>query len=422
MYSLHQTTKFLFHNSTSMMEGHARFYSHIGLYAVLSLVALAAFIMIPITVFIMYHYCKNKAHLTSGTAMFRTGFCYFLFTLIFCINYCGRLLNECFGQYQYDYLFACSTAFLYGTHFVLLIYLLFCRLYYVFKPSAHKLSKSTICIFMILCSIEVIDVISFITIVYLTNDDHIMIFITYSIGVINIIVITVFITTLYIYKLFQVIKDNPTTHNEPLLNNITKYTVLALIWISTAICFWCIPYAAKRFNSHLYTILYHAFMLLDVSANDISFMFGYGFADKLYKRSCSYTHSKCKLCFICLVEKARPALHEAELNLSNHIKDFVNTVSLKNKNKSLEDIVDDIVHEIKDDSVSEKHRKSTLSVTDMTSNITPNSTISEIPRSELIIIAEMVSQENISVENCIVVSVHTDKKSQQNDVNNMECV
>eukprot|EP01084_Bolivina_argentea_P208192 355054_1 len=209
------------------MSEEARFQHHYGFYILLILVGLAALIMIPLTIFIMYRYYKHKAQLTSKTAMFKLGLFYFFVTLLFCINYCGRLLNECFGRFEYDYIFVCSTAFFYGLHFILLIYLLYSRLYYVFHDTAYHLSHKTRHLFTILVSFTAIDMLSFICIVWITNDDHFMIFVCYLFGVISIIIITISITMLYIYKLFQVIRNNENSQNHThskLLQSITKYT------------------------------------------------------------------------------------------------------------------------------------------------------------------------------------------------------
>ncbi len=115
------------------MSEESRFHSHYGFYFLLTEVVLAALVMIPLTIIIIYHYYKHKAQLTSKTAMFKIALFYFFVTLLFCINYCCRLLNECFGRLKYEYIFVCTTVFFYGLHFILLIYLLYSRLYYVLQ-------------------------------------------------------------------------------------------------------------------------------------------------------------------------------------------------------------------------------------------------------------------------------------------------
>merc|ERR1712129_23800 len=93
------------------------------------------------------------------------------------------------------------------------------------------------------------------------NDDS-SIFIAY-------LFVSMGITLLYLYKLFRVISNNRGSESDVLLQSITKYTVLAIVWISTSVCFWSVPFLANMLHSKWYLVLYHAIQLLDVSTNDI---------------------------------------------------------------------------------------------------------------------------------------------------------
>lgn len=308
-----------------------RYDGHIGKIFLISLVFISALILIPMNLVIIYYYYKNKSNLSAKTANFKTGLCYFVITLLFYINFCFRLLNECYGDISYGYIFVCTTALFYGLHFMLLIYLLFCRIYYVFNNTQYKLSKLTLYTFVGLCIFCLSDVGAFTFVVFYTNDDsHILIFILYSIGVITIILITIWITLLYIYKLFRLIRNNSsmTPQNDKLIANVTKYTILAIIWISTGIIFWFAPFIALYGMDYLkYLILYHTFILLDVSANNIAFVLGYHFADKIYLKCCNKLDKIFRKCLEGLVNFTR----QNEINLSKYVDDNVEISPYRNR-------------------------------------------------------------------------------------------
>eukprot|EP01084_Bolivina_argentea_P160280 279138_1 len=98
-------------------------------------------VVIPTTLLIIYHYCKNKSHLNQNPTIFKTGFCYFLFTLLFCINYCCKLYQHMSGKVENEHIFMVSTYLFYNIHFILLICLLFGRIFYIFHETTYYLSK-----------------------------------------------------------------------------------------------------------------------------------------------------------------------------------------------------------------------------------------------------------------------------------------
>eukprot|EP01084_Bolivina_argentea_P140646 247207_1 len=297
-----------------------------------TLILVSMLIIIPFTLSIMYSYYKRQAHLTSRIAMFKTGFFYFITTILFCLNYCGMLFNDCFGCRNYDYIFVCTNAIFYGLHFVLLVYLLVTRIYFIFRDSAYRLSILTISVFIGLTVFVAFDMILYVLIIIITHDtnsvmttndkEHLLIFATYTIGIATIILLTICSTLLYIYKLFQIIYKNRSNDskiqlkNDKLVKSITKYTNLAVIWISTSILFWCIPYTVNQFDYNIYLIIYYLFILLDVAANTIAFALGYQFADKLYTKVCSYSDHLLKKIFICLIQTKRDPLTKNEIVLA----------------------------------------------------------------------------------------------------------
>ena len=119
-----------------------------------------------------------------------------------------------------------------GLHFSLLIVMLFGRIYLVFDNTQYQVSRASICIFTGLCLFSLADIAAFVFVVLYTNDDsHLLIFALYTIGIITIVLITIWITSLYIFKLFKVIKHDTSTapKNDELIQNISKYALLTII-------------------------------------------------------------------------------------------------------------------------------------------------------------------------------------------------
>eukprot|EP01084_Bolivina_argentea_P266940 452944_1 len=199
--------------------------------------------------------------------------------------------------------FFLTSTFFYGSHLILLIALLFARIYFIFDETLYKLSETTIHIFIALFIFEICDVAIYILLVTCTiplkpyQSDQLL-FITYLIGVANMFVIVLWISILYVYKLFTILSntsDNSNPITEKLFTSVTKHTLLALIWISTLISFWCIPISFRQYlNYDAYLLLHHGFMLLDVNTNAFTFVLGFQFAHKTYMRCCSCTHNKFK--------------------------------------------------------------------------------------------------------------------------------
>ena len=143
-------------------------------------------------------------------------------------------------------------------------------------------------------------------------------------------------TFLYIYKLFRLISNN-TSHSkqhEKLVSNVTKYTFLSVIWISTGVIFWCCPFIIYNKMDYLtYLVLYYIFVLLDVSANCFAYVLGYQYADKIYMKLCSFPHRIFQRSFQCLVHSA----NRQESTLALHIEDHAKTIEASQTAKHVSD-------------------------------------------------------------------------------------
>lgn len=278
----------------------ARFEGHMGIYVLYGLIGISGILMIPVNVLILIKYCQHREIRAQRVC----SFCFFMFTLLFYMNFIGRLLNECIGSHTYEWIFAGTTYSLYGLHFPnllfrfhcrlvplkwqhvlyenpvdpaplgihfsLLVYLLFRRLYNVFAKSQYKMSRSSVVCFIALFIFIVCDVATFVFVIY-TNSDGAQLLISrilYIGGLAGMILMSVGITFLYSYKLFRLIRSHlshsprPSSRdllesNERLIANVSKYTLLAVLWISTGIIFWISPVIAYyRLVDYLWYILY----------------------------------------------------------------------------------------------------------------------------------------------------------------------
>eukprot|EP01084_Bolivina_argentea_P217946 369953_1 len=130
--------------------------NQIEIYFLVSFMCIS-FIIIGITILIMLFYCKKHAQAKS----FKTGLFYLLLTIFFCTNYCGRLYNECFGDINKDDVFVITTSTAYGTHFLLLTYLLFNRLYFIFDGTIESISRTHVILFVAVCVFASFDFVFF---------------------------------------------------------------------------------------------------------------------------------------------------------------------------------------------------------------------------------------------------------------------
>lgn len=136
--------------------------------------------------------------------------------------------------------------------------------------------------------------------------------ITYYIGTLLIVLTTIWIIILYIYKLFQVMrysqkvdperanKTKVTEHTRPrrtsqhrLLPTISKYTVLAIFSILSSILFWIV--AILRHGGFEGLFLYHLCLFIDVTVNLICFVLGYAYTNSIYHKYCDCIDNGCRI-------------------------------------------------------------------------------------------------------------------------------
>ena len=129
--------------------------------------------------------------------------------------------------------------------------------------------------------------------------------ITYYTGTLLIVLTTIWIITLYIYKLFQVMrysqkvdpnKTESNQHQHRLLPTISKYTVLAIFSILSSILFWTVAIAVKsEHGDFVKFFVYHLCLFIDVTVNLICFVLGYGYTNKVYHKYCGCIDNGCRM-------------------------------------------------------------------------------------------------------------------------------
>lgn len=265
---------------------------------------LAIILMIPITIVLAHSFIKMQRASNNNT-IFTTTISYFIITVSFYIVLAIRVFNECYGKQEYTVVCLMIVGLIYGLHFMFLVLLLFSRLYYVFQTSVYKLSKSTVSIFISLCVIGLVDVMIF-CYVMMTRKYFTVGVITLCVGGLLMATTTIGVTSLYIYKLFLVIRNNQKctkSQDRDLLATISKYAVTTMFCVLSFLIFWgCAAVPLKYGFPKLF--LYHFCLFVHVTVDNFCFILGYRYAEKYYTRFCGGINSLCMVCCGRLVMKS----------------------------------------------------------------------------------------------------------------------
>ena len=184
------------------------------------------------------------------------------------------------------------------------------------KKNITALSRGTIYFFVILCILGIIDGVAFAVFV-VTPNKEMLARITYFIGTMMIVLTTIWVISLYIYKLFTVIRKSrqhrisstmtstgsrkssaklTVSEDDSLLPTISKYTVSAIFCILSSVLFWITAFFIGRVAGFWRLFAYHLCLFIDVTVNLICFVLGYGYTSKIYLRYCGYIDRFCR-CF-----------------------------------------------------------------------------------------------------------------------------
>eukprot|EP01084_Bolivina_argentea_P005771 10896_1 len=282
-------------------------------------------IMIPLNIFILHIYSKYNKTKIGGLPMFKTTVVFIIITVMFYICYCLRAINFCYGDMEYERVILAVSVPLYGGHFLFFIVLLFQRLRKIFEDSQYELNKCTANVFYFLVAFGLVDAVLFILLRSILDIDGIWWRLFHAIGLLAIFATYVWISILYIIKLFNVVQDTVKNSyqieqssssaisastisstqnvssrrtNERFLTPITKYTLLTTISLLINLIYTGITQRPKH-NYYHYTPICLAllFWQLSISVNIIGFALGFHFSQSLYTKICARPDKSCKLCF-----------------------------------------------------------------------------------------------------------------------------
>ena len=292
--------------------------------ATIVIMAILPIIMIIATIFITHSFIKmNRSLDKKKSSMFKTTVLYFISTILLYISLTIKLIYECYGTYRSnDSLTTLTIGVFYGLHFLLLILLLFTRLKHVFETSTYALSKCSIYFFISLCVLGIID--GCIFFYFIINRHGNMVKISYVLGTLLILIATIWVISIYIYKLFTVIRNSQrhrlpafsrsvssrTSSSKPststkaksaaesadtLLPTISKYTVTAMFCILSSVLFWIVAIAVPSDGGFPRLFSYHFCLFIDVTVNLVCFVLGYGYTNKVYYKYCGCIDKCCRI-------------------------------------------------------------------------------------------------------------------------------
>eukprot|EP01084_Bolivina_argentea_P030999 57409_1 len=180
------------------------------------------------------------------------------------------------------------TSYSLNWNFVVLI--LFCRLYYVFSKSPLGLSKLTIVLFIILYILFLSSIFIMCTFMFISTT---WFYLFGSLSLLCGVVTSIYITVVFILKLFQVNRQTKDQNDEnnafhlSILGMITKCTILAMFSLFTSILMtFMIPILTKPYFPNLVAL--YAFFFLDLFSNLACISLSLQYHDKHYKLICGH--------------------------------------------------------------------------------------------------------------------------------------
>ena len=184
-------------------------------------------ILIITTLYLEYLFIQQYVTTTKAAPLRRILF----YPAIIMFIFCTCAISSILFQVASDGLLISQTlsGSFYGLQYYLLLFVLFIRLYLVFKNTKFELSKTTINIYKFVFILSVLLIISIAPIQIFLAHAPIIILSSQALMLLLAIVLNVSLSILFIYKLVQVNKDQDVRNNGNLLDIITKNTILTVI-------------------------------------------------------------------------------------------------------------------------------------------------------------------------------------------------
>eukprot|EP01084_Bolivina_argentea_P280170 479096_1 len=240
-----------------------------------------------------------------ASLLFWMGLFYISLTLIYGILWIILLIVALFSCWKFNVFIEAIIGLTWTFNTYTLLVLLFIRVYVVFKGSLFQLSscitRTVISAFLITLSLVIVLAIP----IWKTDNLWQIRNLFFALIFLLTIVYCIWITTFFIYKLYQVFKAAE-LKDDHLLPTITKNTVLAIFSIAVtflAIIVWITsPTTQKRRENDFAHYIYYFIFLLNLYVNFITSMLMYGTFKPYYDKLCGCIDSKCKSCCIRMIQ------------------------------------------------------------------------------------------------------------------------
>ena len=278
-----------------------------------------AIIMVILIVIYIKQFVQEPTKLTKTFFYIGLIFFFTIFAAYICLIMVGLL--TCTKYYNLYIIFQNGTTQLYVAQTIMLLGILYHRLYFVFHKTCHKLSLLTTRIFVI-CYL--FTSISFIFAGYMYAN-YMNTIGPSIIALVSLLVIfmIIFLISLFIYKLLKVYKSNEQNAviKQNLLNVITKHSLLTFISTFNVILSAISSGLRPVFNSVYWDFFFTVIINIDMFSNFFCIYLSYQYFDPWYKKICSCCHSKCMTFWNICVGNGDAAM-QMEMEIEAQMKDM----------------------------------------------------------------------------------------------------
>ena len=258
----------------------------------------SVFLLAIITLFIMsiyalYTFLRNQ-HSQNKSILFWIGIIYIFLTSIMSLSFATSIIYQILSCWRINNSIFTVNITLYALQIYILGLLLLSRVYIAFKGSVYRLSKCTVyslAIFFISCLLLVIVLLS-----PIWDNNDALFFTLIGLLFFATIIFCLWISSLFIYKLYKVTKGVDDKNDNKLLPLITKNTILAMFSIGAtlfAIMIWVISFWKFTYG---WQVVYALAFYFDIYSNFICVMMMYSVFDKYYQKCCKSVDIKCTQC------------------------------------------------------------------------------------------------------------------------------
>ena len=174
---------------------------------------------------------------------------------------------------------------------LLLVIVLFMRLYQTFKSTLYSLSMFTIKLFIGICiTMTFLGII--VLSVYTYNIDNTLIASVLGIILLLYIFLLIWVVGLYVKKLIEV-QRNASQNDEEFVKMITKTALLCIISVSTTLVLMISIVVLSLFDTEIGFLVQCLIILMDIYTNFMCILLSFNPFEIFYQRLCGFCHKKC---------------------------------------------------------------------------------------------------------------------------------